>query len=226
MRHDESNTFEATGKRAATAAMAGLLAILAACGGTEDTEAFASDAPEDAGVAAPMADETAYGFDDIDMDGDSELDADEFHEWSEGPIFAFWSPTELIEDPDAVDQIGALDAVVFVDALYSAWDVNEDGALDEAEWDVATRVIESISDTEAAWIEFDVDDNRLIDVDEVHAQVESDAVLAAIDSNENGTVEDDEMNEWFFALFDVDESGAVSREEWRMAELYFDVPIL
>lgn len=39
-------------------------------------------------------------------------------------------------------------------------------------------------------------------------------------------VDDEEMNRWFFALFDADGNGMISREEWRSAEIYFDVPAL
>ena len=203
-------------------------AALVAGGGGEDSEALASDAVDESAVADETAvlDETAYGYDDLDMDGDSERDADEFHEWSEGPVFAFYMQRELIEDPTAPDQTDPLDTVVLVDALYNVWDVDDDGALDEAEWDAATDVVRGLSDTEAAWVEFDVDGNDIIDVDEVKAQLESDVVLAAIDADESGTIEDQELNEWFFALFDVDENGMVSRDEWRLAEHYFDVPVL
>lgn len=221
-RHETRSAF-----RIALASM--LVASVAACGGEESSEAMASDAPEDTEDAAEEVatpDAVALRFDDIDMDGDAELDAVEFHGWSEGPVFAYYMQTELVEDPDAVDQTGPLDDVVFIDALYNAWDVNADGTLDEAEWDAATRVVESLSGTDAAWVEFDIDENGVIDVDEVHTRLEDDDVLAGIDADEDGIVEDDELNAWFFGVFDVDENDAISRDEWRLAEQYFDVPIL
>lgn len=206
-----------------------LAAGVAACGGEDRSDAMASDAPEDAEVApeaVATVDEIALRFEDIDMDDDAELDAVEFREWSEGPVFAYYMQREVVEDPTDVDQTGPLDMVVFIDALYGAWDLNADGTLDRTEWDAATRVIESLSDTEAAWVEFDVDENDVIDVEEVHTRLEDDDLLAGIDADEDGVVEDEELNAWFFAAFDIDDSGAVSRDEWRLAEQYFDVPIL
>ena len=213
-----------TGLRALAVGAASL--ALVACGGEDTPDAEAADVVEAA--AETPVDETAYGFDDIDMDGDSELDANEFHEWTETPVFAFYmqTETELVEDPTAPDQTGALDAVVLIDALYSAWDVNDDGALQRAEWDAATDVLNGLNDTEATWIEFDVDGNDLVDVDEVKAQLEDDDILAGIDADQSGTIEEQELNSWFFALFDTDENGRISRDEWRMAEMYFDVPVL
>ena len=217
-------TLDTIRRSVTTLAALALALTVAGCGGAEDSEAFASDAVEEALDDAP--DQTAYGFDDIDMDGDSELDADEFHEWTETPVFAFYMQTELVEDPDEPRQTGALDAVVLIDALFGAWDVNDDGALDPAEWEAATRVISGLNDTEATWIEFDVDGNEIIDVDEIHAQLEDDRILAGIDADQDGIVEEQEMNEWFFAIFDNNEDGVISRDEWRLAEIYLDIPVL
>ena len=103
----------------------GLTAVslaLVACGSGEPPEAEAADVVEAA--AETSVDETAYGFDDIDMDGDSELDADEFHEWYESPASASEVEPGLAEDPATDDQTGSLDAVVLVDALYEARDVD------------------------------------------------------------------------------------------------------
>lgn len=218
-----SMTTRNTWKIARALGVAALATTLVACDGSEQSEAMASDAVE---APAPVADETAYGFDDIDLDGDSELDADEFHEWSETPAFAFYMETDLVEDTVDPEQAGALDAVVLIDALYGAWDVNDDDALDRAEWAAATDVLTGLNDTEATWIQFDVDENDIIDVDEVHAQIEDDEILAGIDADADGTVEEQELNQWFFALFDTDDNGRVSTEEWRMAETYLDVPVL
>ena len=200
-----------------------LAAFCVACGPEDDDAAFADevDVPDDAYV-----DETAYGFDDFDLDGDSELDANEFHEWSESPTFAFYVQRDIAATEVEPDQIGALDREVLVDALYAAWDTNDDNALDSTEWDPATRVMEAFSDTASAWIEFDVDGSRTIELVEVQTRLEDDVVLTGIDADANGQIEDEELNQWFFALFDVDESGAVDRDEWRLAELYFDVPML
>jgi hypothetical protein len=35
-----------------------------------------------------------------------------------------------------------------------------------------------------------------------------------------------ELNRWFFALFDLDDNGAIDRDEWRLAEHYRNVPLL
>lgn len=217
------HSIEYVWKSARALGAAALATAVVACGGSEQPEAMASDAVD---VPTATTDETAYGFDDIDMDGDSELDADEFHEWSETPVFAFYMQTELVEDPTEPEQTGALDAAVLIDALYGAWDVNDDDALDRGEWAAATDVLTGLNDTEATWIEFDVDENGIIDVDEIHAQIEDDEVLAGIDADEDGVVEELELNQWFFALFDTNEDGRVSTDEWRMAEIYLDVPIL
>lgn len=203
----------------------GLAATAAACGGENGPQAEASNAPDDAEAVAAV-DEIALEFEDIDMDDDAELSAIEFRGWSAGPVFSYYMQREVVEDPTDVDQTGPLDPVVFIDALYDAWDINADGALDETEWDAATRVIESLSDTDAAWVEFDIDENGVIDVEEVHTRLEDDDVLAAIDSDEDGNIEEEELNAWFFAAFDLDDDGTVSRDEWRLAEQYFDVPIL
>lgn len=217
------STTERIWKNTRALGAAALATALVACGGSEQPEAMASDA-----VDAPeaMTAETALRFDDIDLDGDSELDADEFREWSETPVFAFYMQTNLVEDPTQPEQTGALDAVVFIDALYDAWDVNNDGALNRGEWAAATDVLTGLNDTEATWIEFNVDGNDIIDVDEVHARMDDDEVLAGIDADEDGVVEEQELNQWFFALFDTDDDGRVSMDEWRMAEIYLDVPFL
>lgn len=72
-------------------------------------------------------------------------------------------------------------------------------------------------------IEFDADGSEAIEVAEVRMRLEDD-ILAGIDADQDGRIDDGEMNRWFFALFDVDDDGTISKEEWRLA--YFDVPVL
>lgn len=188
------------------------------CGGDTPREAMANSGD-------PYLDETAYGFDDFDMDGDSELDANEFHEWAEGPLLTPYMVAET-EAAEAIDKPDALSATVLIDGLFQAWDDNVDGALDRGEWARATTVLESFSMSPDAWLEFDIDGNDVIDLAEVYVPLDEEVVVAAIDADEDGAISDVEMNEWFFDLFDVDESGAIDRDEWRLAELYFDVPTL
>lgn len=193
-----------------------------ACGEPEDARAGAPDAPPapDAPVDVP-----AYRFEDIDTNTDSALDANEFRRWSESPAFAFYMQRERTVDPSAPTRTGALDEEVLIDALYAAWDIDDDQALDRTEWDAATRVIETVPDSEAVWIEFDTDGSEAVEVAEVRTQLEDD-ILPGIDADDDGRIDDGEMNRWFFALFDVDDDGTISKEEWRLAEIYFDVPTL
>lgn len=104
-----------------TLTAAAMAATLTACGGPSDAQA---NAPDDMETPADAAvDETANVFDDIDLNGDSELDADEFLDGSEGPVFAFYMQREVVQDADTPEQIGSLDDVVLIDALYDAWDI-------------------------------------------------------------------------------------------------------
>ncbi len=89
-----------------------------------------------------------YSFEGIDVHTDSALDASEFRRWSESPAFAFYMQREVTVDPSAPAQTGALDREVLIDALYAAWDIDDDQALDRTEWDAATRVIESVRDSD------------------------------------------------------------------------------
>lgn len=205
-----------------TLAVAAAALAPVACGEPEDARAGAPDAPAtpDAPVDVPP-----YRFEDIDMNTDSALDASEFRQWSESPASAFYMQRERTVDPYAPVQTGALDNEVLIDALYAAWDIDDDQALDRSEWDAATRVIETVPDAEAVWLEFDADGSQTIEIAEVRARLEDD-ILAGIDADEDGLIDDGEMNRWFFALFDLDDDSRISKEEWRLAEIYFDVPVL
>lgn len=201
-------------------ALAVTMLMAAACGGDdadgELTEELQS--PDD-----PYVEQPGYGFDAMDVDRDRMLTPDEFLVWSEGPEFGFYYERVV---PGDTENVGPLDEETLIDLLFAAWDVDDDGSLDEMEWAAAARVLESISDTTATWLAFDVDPVPGVQPEEVLTRMERDAALQAIDAGQDGEVTEGELNRWFFALFDVDDNGAIDRDEWRLAEQYLDVPLL
>ncbi len=194
----------------------------AACGGDDVDSELTEElqTPDD-----PYVDQTAFGFDAMDVDRDRMLTPDEFLVWSEGPEFGFYYERVVPGDMDT-ENVGPLDEETLIDLLFAAWDVDDDGSLDEMEWGAAARVLEPISDTTATWLAFNVDPVPGVQPEEVLTRIEGDAALRAIDADQDGEVTEGELNRWFFALFDVDDNGAIDRDEWRLAEHYLDVPLL
>lgn len=196
--------------------------VAAACGGSDEGDMTGEmQSPDD-----PYMDQPVYGFDAMDVDRDLMLTPDEFSAWSEGPEFGFYYERVVPDRGEVTENIGPLDDQTLIDLLFAAWDVDDDGSLDEVEWEAAARVLEPISDTTATWLGFDVDPVPGVQPEEVLTRIERDAALQAIDADEDGQITEGELNRWFFALFDLDDNGAIDRDEWRLAEQYFDVPLL
>lgn len=178
--------------------------LMAGCGDAEARDPAPLDEPLD-----PVVTETAYGFDDIDMDGDSELDADEIHEWAEGVPFTYsgW----VVSDTTAQG---------FYASIHNRWDTDNDGTVSEAEWDVQHEMYPGL--TEVDFVDWDMDGNSEIVSTEFVSGFEATGLYARVDGNSDGVISDMELRDWFFDLVDVNDDQVVDDAEWEMAEPYYD----
>lgn len=169
---------------------AGLLML--GCGGPPDVETTLTD-----------LDIEPAAFDDLDRDGDDNLDAEEFY-----------GATEVYYDVLDMDQDGRLTDRELSDGLFGVWDANRDGRLSERELDRgAVAWFPAGVDTDfRAW---DDNDDFEIDRAEFHAGLERERVLSSWDGDGDGQVTDLELTGAMFETWDMDRSSGIDALEWR-----------
>lgn len=182
-------------------ALAGTLG-LTACGSDEPTEPQALD--QDTTTAAGE-------FDTLDADGDSYLDEDEIAEYANKAAFEPW-------DADADSEI---DRDEIVGNAFWLFDADGDGAVTQAEWeDGATRWLPS-GTVIVPVADHDADGDSELDEDEFTEAYDADALG---EDWVDVPLDEQEFADRYFELYDADDDGKVTEQEFEAGLDYFSVP--
>ncbi len=184
-------------KNALITATLSLAVVLAGCADEPDLA--------DSGVEPVGADDAAVGsdFNTLDTSGDSYLDTDEVAEWvDDSGTFEEW-------DADADSE---LDADELAGNAFQLWDSDDNGTVSEEEWKTGTDLWYTQSSNVAVFSDWDGDGDSELDEDEFTERWDASLMGEQWTTIPMGK---DQFKANYFSLYDADDDGKVTEEEWR-----------
>lgn len=164
---------------------------------TDDPEAEAAEAPETQRPAT-----TPYG--EWDVNQDQALQRDEF---------LAWSGDEGVFDNWIGDQ--GFDVEAFREDMQGAWDVDGDGSIIETEWQTGTEALYGMDAQVGTFADWDANGDGQLSTEEVAAGSERVSIQEQIDQNADGSVDRQEVGDFFFGVFDENDDGQLDTTEWE-----------
>ena len=163
----------------------------------DDVEAEAAEAP-------PTQRPTTTAFGEWDMNQDQTLQRDEFTRWSsdEG-VFDDWIGDE------------GFDLEAFRGNVQDAWDIDDDGNITETEWQAGTQALYPDAQV-GAFADWDADGDGNLTEEEMAAADERVDVQGALDANADGMVDEQDLGDFFFEVFDANGDGQLDTTEWEV----------
>jgi len=159
---------------------------------------------DDAPVAEEMAGEdVAYAQ--WDTDGNRMLSREEFGPW--------YADRRVFTDWDADDEEG-LNRDEFAGGLVGEWDEDDSDRLNETEWSTGAQRV--FGDTEyGAFADWDADGDSELDANEVAEGFETHGLYDRVDGDRDALIDDEELADWFFDLFDANDDDELDTTEWE-----------
>jgi len=114
---------------------------------------------------------------------------------------------------------GIIDSHEFAPYVYSQWDLNRDGYVSTAEWNHVSRVWYG-KPTQVEYSHYgywDKNNDGRITPDEVENTITRTKLYNVWDINADNQLESDEYIKATFELYDVNNDGLISTQEWRLA---------
>jgi len=188
-------------------AMPGLL--LGGC--APDTGQQMDDVEAEAAEAPPTQRPTTTAFGQWDINQDQSLQRDEFNGWStdEG-VFDDWIGDE------------GFDREAFRENVREAWDVDGDGSITEQEWQAGTQALYPNAQV-GTYVDWDVDGDGALTQEEMAAADERVDIQGQLDANGDGTVDQRDLGDFFFEVFDANDDGQLDTTEWEVGRsTWFD----
>lgn len=139
-------------------------------------------------------------FSEWDLDTDARLSTDEFEAWWNEHGF------EIGEGEEGADREAVSERV------HAAWDTDDDDRVSEQEWREGTGTGEE--GDWGSWTDWDADGDSGLDLNEVREGMEGNDVYDRIDRDQDMILDDEELADWFFDLFDADADDAIDTTEW------------
>jgi hypothetical protein len=188
--------------RVSLAALPALMAfVIGACGAPPvDDEVY----EEQAELAEEQASDAPYAQ--WDADHSDDMDVSEFDAW--------WADERDRFDWD-IDGEDGLTRDEYVQGVYAAWDANRDGRIDESEWRQGSDRVWGEGRYEAGWTDWDKDGDSELDLNEVREGFETDGIYDRVDGDRDGLIDDEELADWFFDIFDADDNSRIDATEWE-----------
>ncbi len=180
-------------------ALGASLALLLACCGRSDREAYVRNPAE----TAPGTD-VGSPFAEWDVDHSDSLDRTEFDAWWKAVrARTVWS----------VDDAPGLTRDQFEHRVFKKWDRNGDGLITESEWREGVDLI--WGRPQGTWSDWDRNGDAQLDFEEVKDGLEQRGLYEQVDTNGDGVIDDKELAAWLFNVFDADRDGKIDRTEWE-----------
>ncbi len=115
---------------------------------------------------------------------------------------------------------GIIDSAEFPKFVYNRWDRNRDGFVTDDEWKLSTvrwYPNDSIPGPYTTYKAWDIDGDGRIDQKEFDAAVGTTKLYSSFDANSDSTIGEQEYADSTFRIYDSNNDGQISRDEWRNA---------
>jgi hypothetical protein len=183
------------------AAFAAVTAVFIACGAPPvDDEVY----EEEAALAEEQASNAPYAQ--WDADHSDDVDVSEFDAW--------WEDERDRFDWDFDDEDG-LTRDEYSRGVHAAWDENGNGNIDETEWRRGSDRVWGVGRYTATWSDWDGDGDSELDLNEVAEGLEREGLYDRVDGDRDGLIDDEELADWFFDIFDADDNDRIDNTEWE-----------
>lgn len=187
----------------ALALVAGL--AMFGCADGYDDEAELDEA--DVGPETEMA-EVEYGFAEWDADQNRYLDENEWTTWDADQDRSAWNTDG--EDGLSADEFGVVTVTV--------WDRDDDDLVSEDEWNEGTERWFGDDVDYGAWADWDLDGDSELDANEVREGFETNNLYDRVDRDADLIIDDEELADWFFDIFDWNDDDQIDTTEWDWGE--------
>jgi hypothetical protein len=177
------------------------LLLLAACGPDRDRDD--ANVGAEAAEAPPATRPAETPFASWDQNQDRLLQRAEFNAWArdEG----------LFDDMVGDD---GLDREALNQRIYDRWDMDGDGTVTEIEWQAGAGDVYDLD--YGNWTDWDADGDSQLDMNELAEAHERIGFWNELDRNADGRIDDEDLGDWFFNLFDTNDNDALDPQEWDM----------
>jgi hypothetical protein len=194
-----------TKRHVALALVAGL--AMFGCADGYDDEAEIDEAEAEVGPEAEMA-EAEYGFVEWDADQNRYLDENEWTTWDADRDRSAWNTDG--EDGLSAEEFGA--------TTVTLWDRDDDGLVSEDEWTEGTDRWFGDDVDYGVWADWDMDGDSELDANEVREGFETNNLYDRVDGDADAIIDDEELADWFFDVFDLNDDAQIDTTEWDWGE--------
>jgi hypothetical protein len=144
-----------------------------------------------------------------DMDADDALGIEEFRSW--------WNEQDFFDDWRA-DEDEGITREQFAERLHVEWDTNGDDVVSEVEWQEGTDTWFAGDVEDGAWDDWDGDGDSELDANEVAEGLERNGLYDRVDRDDDAVIDDEELADWFFDIFDDNDDDRIDTTEWDAAK--------
>lgn len=153
----------------------------------------------------------AQDFDTFDTNDDGLWDENEFNETYSDEYYSDWD-----QDSD-----GFVDEAEFGATTFDNVDEDEDGYINDEEWQGGSEAMYGDYADEDDFGSFDTNDDDVLDENEWNYGFSDAGWYDTYDSDQSGTVDDDELTDGVFDDWDADDDGYLNEQEYQDSETYF-----
>jgi Ca2+-binding EF-hand superfamily protein len=177
--------------------------LLVGCG--PDTADDDLDVGAEAAEAPPTTRPASTPFQSWDADQDQLLQREEFGTWAQDEgVFGDWLGDE------------GLDREAFNEKLVEMWDSNDDDAITQNEWQMGAENVYNME--YGSWTDWDLDGDGDLTQEEISAAHERLGFFEQLDADGDSMINDQDLGDWFFGIFDTNDNDALDGTEWDMGQ--------
>lgn len=152
----------------------------------------------------------AQVYEDFDTNMDGTVDRDEFNQ-TYTDSYSQWDQ----------NQDGQLDDREFYETNFNRMDADRDGTLSNNEWNDGYDDIYGEYLRTSDYEQFDENDDGMVSSEEFYTGMSESDFYTSYDTNMNGRVDQDELNQGVFDNWDEDRDGTIDRNEYDAYSSYY-----
>ena len=142
-------------------------------------------------------------MEDWDTNADQQINNEEFGGW--------FQDQNLYQDWNANGGEG-LEQEEFSQGIFETWDADDDQGVTEQEWNEGASWFGE--GNYGTWGEWDANGDSVLDANEVAEGLESQNLYDRVDRDSDALIDDEELTDWWFDIWDGNDDQALDTTEW------------